>query len=551
MANNTGTLVIAAIRPQSDQDQFPVAYANEMLGGFHSVANNTARDAISEDRRTEGMLCYNIALDKFYQLLGGIENTDWLEVSIGAEGPTGPTGPQGVQGEQGATGPTGPQGPAGVGLTNKGDWDKDTDYDVGDYVFDRSTESASVQSMWICQVAIVDAEDEDPPYLDTARWVEFSAPQGDTGPTGPQGIQGNTGPTGSQGIQGNTGPQGVTGPTGPQGPTGAQGIPGEDGAQGPQGDVGPTGNTGPTGSQGIQGPTGPAGAQGEQGIQGVQGPAGADGATGPQGIQGPTGATGQQGIQGVQGATGPQGNTGPAGPTGPTGEGIDDLVWADPIGYNEVTNTVSLKINAAQFSIISGELNLYIAPTVTLSGGSSNNEVGSTVTDVNLSWTCNKIMVTRNLSAPVPSEDRARGEGQNGTYTHEGANLTTNTTYTMTVNDGQNNASGSTTVSFRYRRHWGTSPLTELTDQQIRDLASSELATSRLKTWSQDGNGEYIYYCYPSAWGATSFKINGLDNTAFTLVTRNHVNSQGVTVSFNIYRTNTIQFGTGISFQAT
>jgi hypothetical protein len=497
------------------------------------------------------MLCYNIALDTFYQLIGGIENSDWVEVTIGGIGPTGPTGPTGANGATGATGPTGAQGVAGVGLTNKGAWDKDTDYDVGDYVFSRSTESALVQSMWICQVAVVDASDEDLPYIDTTHWVEFAAPQGDTGPTGPAGATGATGPTGATGGTGATGPQGVTGPTGPAGPTGAQGVPGETGATGDTGSVGATGPTGPTGGTGPTGPTGSQGIQGEAGVQGIQGVQGVAGATGATGPAGATGAQGIQGIQGTQGATGPQGNTGPAGPTGPTGEGVDDIIWTLPLAYDIGTNTVTLQYDSGDFSVIAGELALYVSPTVSLSGGSNTNEVGSTVTDVSLAWTCNKVMVTRNLSAPVPEEDRAQGEGQNGTYTHEGANLTTNTTYTMTVNDGQNNATGSATVSFRYRRHWGTSALTELTDQQIRDLASSELASSRTKTWSQNGNGEYIYYCFPSAWGAATFTINGLLNTSFTLVTRDHVNAQGATVSFNIYRTNTIQNGTGISFVVT
>ncbi|WP_142310799.1 Gly-Xaa-Xaa repeat protein, partial [Bacillus wiedmannii] len=56
--------------------------------------------------------------------------------------------------------------------------------------------------------------------------------QGNTGATGPQGVQGNTGATGPQGVQGPTGATGATGigATGPTGPSG-----------------GPTGPTGPTG----------------------------------------------------------------------------------------------------------------------------------------------------------------------------------------------------------------------------------------------------------------------------------------------------------------
>jgi hypothetical protein len=60
----------------------------------------------------------------------------------------------------------------------------------------------------------------------------------------------------------------LTGPRGETGATGPQGI---------QGDLGPQGETGPQGIQGEMGATGP---QGEQGLQGIQGETGAQGATG-------------------------------------------------------------------------------------------------------------------------------------------------------------------------------------------------------------------------------------------------------------------------------
>ena len=55
--NNIGTLVIAPVRPQSDADVFPVAFANEIRGGHHSVADIFERDAISVDRLDVGMFC--------------------------------------------------------------------------------------------------------------------------------------------------------------------------------------------------------------------------------------------------------------------------------------------------------------------------------------------------------------------------------------------------------------------------------------------------------------------------------------------------------------
>lgn len=98
--------------------------------------------------------------------------------------------------------------------------------------------------------------------------------------------------------QGGTGPEGPAGPQGPVGPEGPQGAAGADGAQGIQGPMGPQGSQGPAGPTGPMGLTGPAGP------------------TGPMGLTGPTGATGPAGPTGPMGLTGPAGPTGPMGPAG-------------------------------------------------------------------------------------------------------------------------------------------------------------------------------------------------------------------------------------------
>src|SRR5205807_2526948 len=88
-------------------------------------------------------------------------NSDTLDVTIGAVGPTGPQGAAGPTGPRGATGPAGPAGVAG--------------------------------------------------------------PAGPTGPAGVAGPTGATGPAGTAGVAGPTGPTGPTGPAGAQGPAGPTG----------------------------------------------------------------------------------------------------------------------------------------------------------------------------------------------------------------------------------------------------------------------------------------------------------------------------------------
>ena len=215
-------------------------------------------------------------------------------------------------------------------------------------------------------------------------------------------------------------------------------------------------------------------------------------------------------------------------------------------GYLENKLTAGTGVTIEQVNAggnLSMVVSLYVSPTVTLSGGSSN-ETGSTVTNVALSWICDKTMTTRLLSAPVPIGDRDQGAGQNGSYTHTGANLTTNTTYTITVGDGTNTSTGTTTVAFYYKKYYGNQANSTLTDPQIIALATSALASSRATTFSQTCANEYIYVCYPASWGTASFKINGLTSTAWTLVTRTFVNASGNSSSYNIYRTDNLLTGT-------
>ncbi|OFY75577.1 MAG: hypothetical protein A2275_19045 [Bacteroidetes bacterium RIFOXYA12_FULL_35_11] len=125
----------------------------------------------------------------------------------------------GQQGLQGIQGLQGEQGDAGTGLTNRGTWLNGTAYNLGDYVFDRSTNDPLVNSMWISENTNTFTSTTQP-YLDAANWVEFQAP------AGPQGIQGE------QGAQGTQGEQGLQGIQGPQGEQGIQGIVGTNGLDG-------------------------------------------------------------------------------------------------------------------------------------------------------------------------------------------------------------------------------------------------------------------------------------------------------------------------------
>lgn len=84
MSSILGTNVGAPIVPVDSDDTYPSHLAQYGKGGYRSVASISARNAIPDDRREEGMVVYVEADETEYQLVNGIADTDWVVHSTGA-----------------------------------------------------------------------------------------------------------------------------------------------------------------------------------------------------------------------------------------------------------------------------------------------------------------------------------------------------------------------------------------------------------------------------------------------------------------------------------
>lgn len=83
MATITGGVPFGGfVSPTDSEDSYPVTNPIYGLGGLRTVVDQTARDAISDLRREEGMMVYVITDAKHYQLKGGTANTDWSEFTV-------------------------------------------------------------------------------------------------------------------------------------------------------------------------------------------------------------------------------------------------------------------------------------------------------------------------------------------------------------------------------------------------------------------------------------------------------------------------------------
>lgn len=114
-------------------------------------------------------------------------------------------------------------------------------------------------------------------------------------------------------------------------------------------------------------------------------------------------------------------------------------------------------------------------------------------------------------------------------------------------------------VNWRPNMYWGVSSDTSLTSATVRNLASSNLTTSAIGTYTMNGDGKYIYFVCPSSFGAlieedgsgSKFLVGNLQNSAFIRTTLNYTNTYNHTETYYVYRSTTVQYGSSIEIKIT
>ena len=79
------TKVLSTLSLQGDGD-VPIVRAEDIIGAIQIVNDNVQRDAIPNHVRKIGLLAYQVDVDGFFQLKGGIANTNWQPVVFSGGG---------------------------------------------------------------------------------------------------------------------------------------------------------------------------------------------------------------------------------------------------------------------------------------------------------------------------------------------------------------------------------------------------------------------------------------------------------------------------------
>jgi hypothetical protein len=227
---------------------------------------------------------------------------------------------------------------------------------------------------------------------------------------------------------------------------------------------------------------------------------------------------------------------------------------------NLATPTIS---NEAATKAYVDSLVLRVPPSITsftaTSGGLSVFEIGTTISNVTLTWTItptNLVLSNQTLSPNIGSVDASLR-----TTNLTGISLTTDTAWTNVINDGLgfNNSivtNSSASIAFRHYLSWGRSSLANLGNSEIQTLhttgggADRAFATARQRTFTISVSNQYVYFAYPLSFSsATQIRVGGLPNSSFTNTTVTYTNASGNISSFLIYRTLETISGDNITYE--
>ena len=165
-------------------------------------------------------------------------------------------------------------------------------------------------------------------------------------------------------------------------------------------------------------------------------------------------------------------------------------------------------------------------------------EIGSTVNDVNLSWTFSKTPKTVTLDGAA-QEVASKGK------TLTGLSLTANKTWTLKATDERDAvATKTTSVSFVNGVYYGASAAQDTYDRAFILALTRSLRGSKLPSFTANaGAGQHIYYCLPKRYGTCTFTVGGFEGGFDLVATISFENASGYIEDYYVYKSGNAGLG--------
>lgn len=233
----------------------------------------------------------------------------------------------------------------------------------------------------------------------------------------------------------------------------------------------------------------------------------------------------------------------------PSAPSIELPITSGDVTYEGDSVTVALDDLYSLTADLQAQLDaaLYVTPVVnTFSLSSSLFELGSTITTLTFAWTINKSIVSQSITGGPISETPSIGVRN---ITVSGLSITTPTTFTITVNDGTNNATKTVSASFANKIYYGARSQPLVVDPDFANLLTGVVRTSRARTFTVNALAlDYVWFLLPVDYGTPVFTVGGFEGGfslqgTFEDTLPDHTIEDPHTETYNIYRSNLPNLG--------
>ena len=193
------------------------------------------------------------------------------------------------------------------------------------------------------------------------------------------------------------------------------------------------------------------------------------------------------------------------------------------------------------------EIELATFPLSLTASGGGTWEVGSSTTSgIAISVLRKGVNVTADSTIQVTASSGSGSLSSNKSMWTPSASIASNTSVSVKATYGSQTATKTVSYAFKYKKYWGTSASTTLTNANILALAGSTWADNRLmeSTKFDCTGGKYPYYVIPAnVYKDLQVWVGGLKNTDITVTDMTVTNASGSSQAYKVIRLTNIQTG--------
>jgi len=240
----------------------------------------------------------------------------------------------------------------------------------------------------------------------------------------------------------------------------------------------------------------------------------------------------------------------------------DDFELKGTAGEIDIINNEDGSISFSLYTEIDGNITTTVNSHNSVTSSGNTFEVGATIENLTLNWSYNKSPTTQSIDNGIGVLDNDIEE-----HTLTAQSITSSTTYTLTYSDSENTNTDNTSVNFTHKMYIGNTQDAISTESDLGDLLRQIDGGDVVTTLEGDsytffnsnnnitlnnydaGSNAFIYVAYPTSFGTASFKVNGLNNTAWTrydidFINRTKNSEGGSPTTYYVYVSNSPQNGT-------